>query len=153
MLRTIDRLLTAIAWCAVIALWLYAFNVIGSLPDTVPIHFNLENEADNWGSKHTLWLMPILATVIVGGFQVLKRYPEHLNYAVAITESNKQTQHQLAFLLLSYLAAFIPLLFLLIIYSTVRYVDQGSFEFPIWLVLGGIFGPIVVYFVLAYRAR
>ncbi|HET6512401.1 MAG TPA: DUF1648 domain-containing protein [Candidatus Kapabacteria bacterium] len=83
MLETINKLLTAIAWVAVVALWLYAFNVIGGLPETIPVHFNLENEADNWGSKHTLWLMPVLATVIVGGFQVLKRYPQHLNYAVA----------------------------------------------------------------------
>ncbi len=32
-----------------------------SLADKVPVHFSVSGEADNWGSKHMLWVGPVLA--------------------------------------------------------------------------------------------
>jgi uncharacterized membrane protein len=47
----------------------YLGSVWKSLPENVPIHWNLEGEIDNWGSKYTLiglvFLMPILTYILM----------------------------------------------------------------------------------------
>jgi uncharacterized membrane protein len=48
---------------------LYLGSVWNSLPENVPLHWNLEGEIDNWGSKYTLiglvFLMPILTYILM----------------------------------------------------------------------------------------
>jgi uncharacterized membrane protein len=48
---------------------LYLGSVWNSLPETVPIHWNLEGDIDNWGSKYALiglvFLMPILTYILM----------------------------------------------------------------------------------------
>jgi len=48
---------------------LYLGSVWNSLPEKVPLHWNLEGEIDNWGSKYTLiglvFLMPILTYILM----------------------------------------------------------------------------------------
>ncbi|HET6512661.1 MAG TPA: DUF1648 domain-containing protein [Candidatus Kapabacteria bacterium] len=142
-----------LSWLLIGALWLYAVYAVTQLPTTIPVHFDLSNEPDNYGSKYTLLVLPFIGTLIIGLFGVIKHHPEHLNYPVKITETNRERQTELAFGLLSSIACVIPLLFAFIIYSTVRYVEHGTFNFPILIVVAAVFVPIGVYFYLAYRAR
>jgi uncharacterized membrane protein len=145
--------LERISWSIVAILIVYAIVSINSLPDVIPIHFNMQNEADGYGSKTTLWLLPIIATLLVGLMSLVKRYPKYLNYPVAITEQNRERQQDLAFSLLSAIACIVPLLFCFIIYSTTKYVREGSFEFSIVFLIATIFVPIIGYFYLAYKNR
>jgi uncharacterized membrane protein len=137
----------------VIVLIGYTILAVNTLPDRIPIHFNFEGEADNFGSKHTLWMFPVIASILVGLMSVIKRHPEYLNIPVKITDENRERQQRLAMGLLSSIACAIPILFGLIIYSTLRYVRDGSFDIPIVLLLLVVFVPIVIYFYLAYKAR
>lgn len=41
----------------------YLLSVWNSLPETVPVHWNLSGEIDGWGSRHTLWLLILLVVV------------------------------------------------------------------------------------------
>jgi uncharacterized membrane protein len=149
----IDKALLAVSFTLLGVLWVLTIYAIMHLPDRIPIHFNMHDEADGWGSKTTLWLLPIIATFIVSLMSLVRRFPQHLNYPVAITEENRENQQELAFALLSGIGCVVPLLFCYIIYSTMKYVQDGSFAFPIVLVLAAIFVPILVYFYLAYRNR
>ena len=126
---------------------------VSTLPETIPIHFNMSGEADSFGSKTMLWMFPIIATILVGLMKVIKRYPAQLNYPVKLTEDNRERQQHLAFMLLSGIACVIPLLFGFIIFSTTRYVKDGTLDFPVLLVLAGVLLPIAYYIYLAYKSR
>jgi uncharacterized membrane protein len=145
--------LTVASWMLVALLWVVTLIMMAKLPDVIPVHFNLNNEADNFGSKTMLWMFPVIATILVGLFAAIKKHPEYLNYPVKITEENRERQQQLALTLLSAIAVVIPSLFIFVIYSTARYVEAGSFHFPLALVLGWVLLPIIVYFYFAYKAR
>jgi hypothetical protein len=147
------RSLVILSWLLIAGLWVYAIYAVTQLPNTIPVHFNFNNEPDNWGSKYTLLVLPFIATLIVGLFSVIKRYPSSLNYPVTITEQNAAVQQRLAFTLLSTLGCVIPLLFGYIIYSTREFVEHGSFDFPMLLILGAVFLPIGIYCFAAFRAR
>ncbi|MHC5596804.1 MAG: DUF1648 domain-containing protein [Nostoc sp.] len=36
---------------------IYAWS---TLPDTIPVHFGFDGQANGWGSKKVLWLLPII---------------------------------------------------------------------------------------------
>jgi uncharacterized membrane protein len=150
---TLHRQLERISLILAASLWGYAALAIGSLPETVPTHFNFAGEADSFGSKHILWMLPVIATILVGLMSVVKMHPDYLNMPFRITGENRERQTNLAYGLLSSIACVIPLLFAFIIYSTAQHVEYGTFDFPIVLVLAAVFVPIGVYFYLAYRAR
>ncbi len=43
---------------------IYLGLVFGDAPDTIPTHFNAEGLADDYGSKWTLFLMPVMVAVV-----------------------------------------------------------------------------------------
>lgn len=47
----------------------YAFYLFPSLPNSIPTHFNLAGEADGWGEKGTIYLLPAIM-----GFASLMTY-------------------------------------------------------------------------------
>ncbi len=141
------------SWLLLLALWVYTIVALNSLPDRIPTHFNFAGEADDYGSKTTLWMLPVIASILVGLMSVIKKHPKYLNMPFAITDENRERQTDLTCGLLSAIACAVPILFGLIIYSTVRYVRDGSFDMPIVLLLSIVFVPIIFYFILAYRAR
>ena len=42
----------------------YAYYIYPSLPDTIPTHFNASGEADAWGSKDSIFMLPIIMGVV-----------------------------------------------------------------------------------------
>jgi uncharacterized membrane protein len=46
--------------CIVILPFLYLGYLYADLPETVPTHWNIEGQIDDWGSKSMLWLIPFV---------------------------------------------------------------------------------------------
>lgn len=50
---------------AVVAIpFIYLIIIWKSLPDSVPVHWNLEGEIDRYGSKQMLWMVPIMLPLL-----------------------------------------------------------------------------------------
>ncbi len=60
----VNKRYTAIYVLLAIAPIIYFFMVIGSVPDTVPTHFNIDGVADGFGSKWTLLFMPAVVAIV-----------------------------------------------------------------------------------------
>ena len=55
---------------------MYAGSIYSSLPDTIPIHFNLSGEADGYGNKNSIWVITLLmAAVSAGVYLLMKNLP------------------------------------------------------------------------------
>ena len=50
----------SIIWPLLILPIVYIIYVWGQLPDRIPIHFDLQGEANGWGSKYTIFLLPLM---------------------------------------------------------------------------------------------
>jgi len=44
--------------------WWVAVSSYPQLPESIPIHFGLSGEPDGWGGRWTIFLMPVIATII-----------------------------------------------------------------------------------------
>jgi hypothetical protein len=80
-----DKLVNSLTFAGLVALWFWVFFLYRTLPDTIPMHYNLAGEIDRYGSKSFSWFMPALTTVLVSGLHVLNRYPHTFNYWEEIT--------------------------------------------------------------------
>lgn len=127
-----------------------------NLPTTIPIHFDAAGNADGFGSKGMIWLLPAIGVVMVPAMLFLRRFPWLSNVPFEITEENAAYQYGLIVRLLSLLACFVSLLFLLLVYDTISIAFGGSsllgwLFMPIFLT--GIMGPIIWYFIAALRGQ
>lgn len=143
-------MLKSITWGVVVLMVLipfgYAYFLFPSLPDTIPIHFNAKGEADGWGSKHQIYLLPtILGAVGLFVFLLMsniqkidpKRYPD----------SDSSIYRKFGLLIMAFLSG----ISLVILYSTAHEdvpVNKLIFSF---LFIGMILIMVLVPIFFSYR--
>jgi len=89
----VDRVLELIAKMSVLSAIVLTVWHYGSLPESVPSHFNLSGATDAYSTKQIMWVLPVVALILYGGLTVLSRYPHALNYPFAITPENAPAQY------------------------------------------------------------
>ena len=134
----------------VLVLWYWP-----QLPATIPTHFNAAGEADGWGAKSMLWLLPGISVVLVLSMVLLQRVPWIANTPIAIDESNAQRQYGLIVRLLSVLGLCVSAIFLLILVETIAVALGGRGPLGAWMLpvlIVPTIGSIAWYLVAALRS-
>lgn len=73
---------------------LFFYDSLGD-KELVPVHFNLYGEADGWGNRSDLWILPSLALFFYLGFFLFERCYTKFNYPLKITERNANLIYRL----------------------------------------------------------
>ena len=60
------------------------------IPMIIPIHYDLFNNANGFGSKSSIWLVVVIELFTYIGMSFLQKFPQKFNYPVQVTESNKE---------------------------------------------------------------
>ncbi|MFL0197876.1 DUF1648 domain-containing protein [Clostridium sp. WILCCON 0269] len=66
------------------------------LPHIIPIHFNAVGVPDGYGSKSSIFILPIIAFIMYFFLTILSRFPNIYNYPKPITEENAEYQYRCA---------------------------------------------------------
>ncbi len=146
-LSSLDNKLESAGKIFLIILWALTLFVFLKLPATIPIHFNASGQADNYGSRMTILISPILATIIYFGLAQLNKYPHIFNYMVNITENNASEQYAIATRALRFLKLAILIIFSLIIlftYLTAIGITNGLGFWFLPLTTGLLLIPIII---------
>ena len=85
---TLQKIANGIGYGVFIISVLYSILNLPTLPSEVPIHFNFAGEADGWGSKYVLLLLPFVGIVTVLALEAVEKRPHVHNYPQHINESN-----------------------------------------------------------------
>lgn len=146
--QLIDTVIDGIGLITLLFSWGYLLWHFKALPDIIPTHFDHRGSVDGTGSKFTLFLLPVLGTLIFFGLGVLTNVPHVLNYTVKITAENAREQYSRASRMLRYLKTVIQFIFAFIVYRTVTIASQpelglGKWMLPIVLIL--ILVPIAIF--------
>ncbi|PWW30996.1 MULTISPECIES: DUF1648 domain-containing protein [unclassified Chryseobacterium] len=73
-------------------LWGFTLKNYNTLPERIPVHFDMEGKADGFGGKMYAFLMPVLALGLYAVFTYGTRHPEDTNFPVEITDQNTNAQ-------------------------------------------------------------
>lgn len=116
----------------------YAFYLYPTLPNKIPMHFNLNGEVDGWGSKESIYLLPTimgLTSIFVYLMMANIKKIDPKRYANA--DDKVYAQFGL------FTAGFLCCLSLVILYSTVHIgIDINKLIFPL---LGFAFAGMGIY--------
>ncbi|MBT8253336.1 MAG: DUF1648 domain-containing protein, partial [Bacteroidia bacterium] len=106
-------------------IWGYTLTHYFDLPETIPVHFNAEGVADDYGNKAVIWILPAIATFLYFTMFLLNRFPHIHNYMVNITEENALKNYRLSTRVLRYVNLYCLLLFALLVYDMFN-MSQGG---------------------------
>ncbi|PXW10447.1 uncharacterized protein DUF1648 [Chryseobacterium sp. CBTAP 102] len=73
-------------------LWVFTLKNYNTLPERIPVHFDMEGKADGFGGKIYAFLIPVIALGLYAVFTYGTRHPEDTNFPVEITDQNMTTQ-------------------------------------------------------------
>jgi uncharacterized membrane protein len=151
-----DRVLEAIAIGAIILGVILVLQGWNGLPQSIPTHFDASGNADGWGPKYMIWLLPAISVVMIPLMLFLRRFPWLSNVPIKITDENAKQQYALIVRLLSVLACVLSLLFLALVYDTITIAGGGTSLLGAWFMpafIVPIVGSLLWYFVSAMRGR
>lgn len=145
-----DWLLEAAALLGLMVLLGYVIYQFPKLPQTIPSHFTASGSPDEFSSRSSFWMLPGIGVFVYILLSLIVLVPHQFNYLVTITPANALRQYTLAIRLIRYLKAAVIWIFFLISNATVRFVEKegsgpGSWFLPV--ILGGIFVPMIIYFI------
>lgn len=98
-------------------LWGFTIKHYKNLPQTIPVHFNFDGKADNFGSRKYSFLMPVVLTGVYFLFVFAVRSPGAANYPVEITPKNEHAQ----FLIMKIFMRWLCLLIIIIFFNNQDY--------------------------------
>src|SRR5699024_5881680 len=124
---------------------IYVIFLYPTLPETIPVHFNAKGEADNWGSKMSVFIMPIIGLLLFVGMYFLSKYPHVYNYPFTITEENDPRIYAIA-------SAFMTIINLeMVLIFTFASIDIMGDFLGVWFVAVVLGVPLLTIALFVYR--
>lgn len=151
-----DKIIEISGWIFLGFIWVLVIYNYSSLSDSIPIHYNIKGEVDGYSSKSSIFLLPILGTLIFVGLTILNKYPHVFNYPVQITAKNAENQYVSATRLIRYMKLAVLLIFHLIILNTLQIDGDSNYNLSFWILpsaLVMIFIPLIFYVIKSFRTR
>jgi len=150
-----DKLLEFTGVVLLIALWIWVWTSYKDLPNEIPTHYNFKGEADNFGGKATIFLLPAIATFLFVVMSIVNRYPHYFNYLTKITEDNALHQYTIATQMIRTLKTVIVWIFGILAYKTIRYdgSDSGFGAWTLMILLGSVFITLIWFTYLLVRNK
>jgi uncharacterized membrane protein len=130
-------------------LWWFTVKNYKTLPQTIPVHFDFDGKADNFGSKKYSFLMPVLLTVFYFLFAFVVRSPESTNFPVEITKDNQDAQFLIMGVFIRWLFTLVTLIFLNSQDYMFRYSFDGNAKprVPMAKAIFAVIGSLIVLFI------
>ena len=145
-----DKALETLCLIVLIILWGGTIAGYPGLPEQIPTHFNAAGEADDYGSKNSIFILPIVATLVYIGMSVLNQYPHIYNYPTTVTEKNARRLYTSVTKLMRTLKLIVTVIFAGIVYMTYRSVFMNNDGLGRWFlptVLGLLLLPVIIFLV------
>lgn len=147
MLSPFDNKLEMTSKIFLVLMWALTLYCFLKLPTIIPTHFNSSGQPDDYGNKLTLFILPILSTIIYFSLTQLNKYPHIFNYMTKITDDNAQKQYIIATRMLRILKLAILVIFSFIVlftYLTTIAVTNGLGFWFLPLILGLLLIPTII---------
>ena len=147
----IDLISELINLLLLLSMWGFVIYHYQSLPDTIPVHFNAAGEADDYGGKMTIIILPAIATLTYLLIFFLGKYPHLHNYMVNITEENAERNYRLSTRLLRYVNMFCLIIIGVLVFEVINLANGSKAVFlKSGFLIFSIVAPLIM-IIVAFR--
>lgn len=132
-------------------IWGYTLFSFSQLPNEIPVHFNASGEADRYGDKQSVFLLPIISTVLSIGLFFLNTRPHIFNYLTEITEPNAKKQYTNPSRLIRILNLLMVIVFAYLTFTTISDEDEalGTWFLPTFTIIFNL--PGIYYMIKSFK--
>jgi uncharacterized membrane protein len=74
-MKALLKLIKVINYLILAFVWVFTVFNFNSLPETIPTHFGLDNKADAYGSRNSLFILPVVTTVLFLLLAYVSKHP------------------------------------------------------------------------------
>ncbi len=140
-----------ISFLAVIVCWALALYYYNKFPARIPIHFDAAGNPNNFGARETIFLLPVIATMLVLGINWLTKYPHIFNYAQKVTEHNAAKLYKASVKMLFIVNAIVGFILMICVISICTAVFNEGNKMDNWalLVVLVLSAALTIYAVMA----
>jgi len=129
----------------IVIFWNFTSIAYKYLPEEIPTHYNGLGEVDAYGDKSSIFILPLIATVLFVIVSITAKKPHTFNYAVVITSENVEAQYKNAMRLMQSVNLFMLLIFIFIDYKTIQIALNKADSLGVWfLPIIGIIGLVII---------
>lgn len=154
-LSLLDKIIEWLCVLLFAMLWLLTIYFYFKMPQTIPTHFNGFGKPDSFGDKGTLFISPIIGSLIYVGMTTLNKYPHVFNYLSTITTENARDQYGIATRTLRFIKLVVLVIFNAIVLYTYFITEDAVGELAKWF-LPMIFALIIlpiIYFIIQVSGK
>lgn len=146
-----DMIVTRITQAIVILTVIFYGVYWLKIPDTVPMHYDLQGQIDRWGSKYESLIIPVGMIILYALMTFVGKKPSLWNTGVTITPENKQRIYQLLFHFTVTTRLIIIVFFSYMTVCTLLAMPLGKWTTLIWIM--GLAADFIFWFYLLFKAR
>ena len=115
-----EKMLILISTFCVIAMWVYLYIVWSDIPSVIPTHFGFSGTPDRFGNRNSMFLQPIIASIMHVLLVVLSKIPHCFNYPVSVTEKSAEALYKIGKQLILLLDMEISLMLLILLWEDIQ---------------------------------
>ena len=115
-----EKLIVLISTLSIISMWLYLWIMWNEIPNIVPTHFGFSGAPDRFGSKSSLFALPIISSIMHILLVVLSKMPQYFNYPVKVTEESAAALYKIGKQLILLMDMEIALMFLMLMWENIQ---------------------------------
>jgi len=151
-----DKVIEFTGWTLLIGTWVLAILSFSDLPESIPTHFNGAGEADGFGEKTNIFVLPIIGMILFIGMTMLNRHPHIFNYPKAINNENALKQYSNATRMIRVLKLIIVFVFGLILVMTLQNTNGNADGLGTWFLpftIGLFIIPTLYFLIKSMRIK
>ncbi len=130
-----DKLMEHYSWVTFVTIWGFAIYAYFKAPDVIPTHFGLDGQADGYGGKGSLFVLPSIISFVMFIFTILLKRPETHNYAVQVTTENAPRLYAASNRMLRIVKCIINTFILYFSIEFVQALKSEKLQFSMWSLL------------------
>tara|TARA_R110000737_G_scaffold127980_1_gene160584 strand:+ start:88 stop:594 length:507 start_codon:yes stop_codon:yes gene_type:complete len=149
-LTNTDKVIEFTGLTLLIGIWILAILSFSDLPESIPTHFNGAGEADGFGERTNIFVLPIIGTITFIGLTLLNKNPHIFNYPKTITNENALNQYSNAMRMIRVLKLIFVFVFGLILVRTLQNTNGNADGIGTWFLplTIGLFVIPTLYFLI-----
>ena len=135
-LTTTDKAVEVAGWLVIGGSWLFMLINYHGIKNNVPTHYDLSGKVDAYGSKASLFWLPLLSLALYIGLTYLNRFPQRFNYLTDINPDNARQHYTAATRMIRYLKFGLVVIFGYLQYITFQIARGESASLQWWFIPG-----------------
>lgn len=146
-----DILIEVICIFLLVGITLYLIGSWSSMPDKIPMHYNVAGQIDRWGKKAEIIFIPAVSWFLYLLISVSEQFPQVWNTGVRVTEENAQRVYRILKNMVKTTKLLVVILFSYMTVCSVTAVNLSPAS--LFLETGVIFGNLIFWMVKLFRNR